>query len=258
MRNGKLEELLAQFLPSELASDLAANYLEMCKDLLAGSVGQTTPGKFVEGFVQTLQFLESGTYEHSPKVDAYLVSLQSRASPVGDGLRICGCRIARAMYSLRSKRGIAHKSSIDPNSYDLAFLVRASSWILSELLRNAAGVDMDQAGAVVDQLSLPPLRLVESFEDHRLVLAQLPIGKEILVLLNSYFPNRVKKPEILKSLSRCNPATVKRRLLELRKEKLIDGTSESGFRLTSLGLRKSSEIIGSSLPDNVLSLAKAS
>ena len=89
----------------------------------------------METVVQVLEYLETGTYTNKPNVDGFLREADNKAASLDDGLRICAARIARAMYSLRSKRSIAHKGDIDPSSYDLRFLLGGAQWILAELVR---------------------------------------------------------------------------------------------------------------------------
>ncbi len=101
---------------------------------------RASPGKFVETFVQCLQYIATGSYDSTPNVDDYLNQKVQSVTKLPDGLRICGARIARAMYTLRNERNVAHKSEIDPNTIDLPFAQHASAWIMAELLRNATGI----------------------------------------------------------------------------------------------------------------------
>jgi len=109
-------------LPQTLADELVSNYIITRQDVATGTLGRSAPGKFVETFVQVLQYLHAGSYDNNPNVDLFLRNIQSTSSSLDDGLRICGARIARSMYSLRSKRNIVHKGNVDPNLYDLIYL----------------------------------------------------------------------------------------------------------------------------------------
>src|SRR5262245_33439476 len=57
----------------------------------------------------------------------------------------------RALYTLRNKRTIAHIGVVDPNSYDLCFLLHGSQWVIAELLRVAAKISMAEAGRLIEQ-----------------------------------------------------------------------------------------------------------
>lgn len=250
-----LTDALRAFLPVELAQDLVEEFGEMRCDVATRTTGRASPGRFVEGFVQALQYIESGVYDPRPNVDRYLRGLESRKSLLPDGLRICAARIARAMYALRSKRSIAHKNEIDPAIYDLEFLLKAASWMLSELLRTGTGIDMDTAGNLIEQIQVSHGALVEDLGDHRLVLAPLSVRKEILVLLHSHFPVRIGDSQIVGSLSRCNPGTVRKRLHELWRERMLDGDSESGYRLTSRGVALATETVQKCLGESRIAIS---
>src|SRR5207249_2219977 len=105
-----------------------------------------------------------------------------------DGLRVCAARIARSIYTLRNKRNIAHKSDIDPNSFDLAFINQGASWIMAELLRNASGISMQEAGALIELVQAPVGTLVEEIDGTRLVHADVGLQGEVLILLHSHYP----------------------------------------------------------------------
>jgi hypothetical protein len=77
-------------------------------------------------------------------VDAYFRTAEHETK-LPDGLRFCGSRIARAIYTLRNKRNIAHKNEIDPNTVDLGFIHQAAAWIMAELIRGATGIAMQEA-----------------------------------------------------------------------------------------------------------------
>src|SRR5437870_1575516 len=139
-----LRTALETTLPPQLAADLVAEFLEIRRDVATGTLGRASPGKFVETIVQALQALENGgRYDKQPQVDSYLRGIESRSSTLPDGLRICASRLARAMYALRSKRNIVHKTEIDPAVYDLRLLYAGAQWLLAELLALASGVKGD-------------------------------------------------------------------------------------------------------------------
>jgi hypothetical protein len=144
-----LEALLASRLPTQLATDLVAQFVQIRQDVASQTLGRSSPGKFVETVVQALQHLERGSFDRQPNVDNYLKNLESRATALPDGLRICAARVARAMYTLRNKRNILHKGEVDPNDFDLRFLLSGAQWITAELVREFSGTTMQQAGMLV-------------------------------------------------------------------------------------------------------------
>lgn len=70
----------------------------------------------------------------------------------------------------------------------------------------------------------------------------LTVDKEIIVLLNSFYPDFVRRAEIGKSLSRRNASTVSTALSRLHAAKLIH-KEKTTFRLTAPGVTKALEIL---------------
>jgi hypothetical protein len=219
-----------------LASDLVEQYLQMRQDLATDTLGRSSVGKFVESLVQALQALATGSYDEKPDVDAYLRNLESATVPLPDGLKLVAARVGRSMYTMRNKRNIAHKGEVDPNRFDLQYLVASSQWVLAELLRTVSGLPMADAGRLVAQLSVPVGGLVEDFGDRRLVLADLSIPEEILILLRSFHPEPVPFATLLASAARRKPGSVQDAVRRLWAMKQIDGDAQSGYRLTAIGL----------------------
>ena len=216
---------------------------ELRQDLMTGTLGRSAPGKFVETVVQVLQWLDTGQFEPQPSVDDYLRNVESRAPGLDDGLRLCAARIARAMYTLRNKRSIAHKGDIDPNTYDLRFLMHAAQWIMAEVIRQTAGLSMEEAGRLIDVTQLPVDELVEDFGGRKLVLPDLPLKDEVLLVLHSFYPESMLVREVEASLDRRNPGTVRRTIRQLWKEKLAQGGGAAGYRLTMRGYRAAVAVI---------------
>lgn len=160
-----------------------------------------------------------------------------------EGLRICAARVARSIYTLRNKRNIAHKNPIDPNTIDLALAHNSAAWIVAELLRNASGVTMQEAGRLIDLIRAPVGTLVEEIDGTRLVHAKVPIGSEVLILLHSHYPDRVSTADILTTLRPRTPGAVRKKLRELCDEKKIHGDAKLGYRLTQPGYSAVSDII---------------
>lgn len=234
MDEARLTQALKPLLGGDLARDLVSNFLSIRRDLATRTLERSSPGKFVETFVQCLQHIATGSHDAKPDVDGYL-SKRAENVQLPDGLRICGARIARAMYSLRSKRSIAHKNEIDPNTFDLAFLQQGAAWIMAELFRLASGLTMQEAGDLIDLVQAPVGTLVEDIDGTRIVHANLPIEGEILVLLHSQYPNAVPVKSIEDSMIGRNAKSVRNKLGDMKGRKLVHGDTAKGFRLTQAG-----------------------
>ncbi|MEJ2122783.1 MAG: hypothetical protein P8Z76_19195 [Alphaproteobacteria bacterium] len=136
---------------------------------------------------------------------------------------------------MRNKRNIAHKGEVDPNAIDLAFMHQAAAWIMAEMIRCASGVDMQEAGRLIELVQAPVGTLIEEIDGTRLVHADVSARVELLILLHSHFPERVAVPDIMKTMLRHSAASVRSRLSELKRGKLVFGDGDAGYRLTSAG-----------------------
>lgn len=249
MDGDELADALATALPRKLADDLVRDFLEIRRDTATGTLGRAAPGKLVETFVQCLEALEgAGTYSARPNVDRYLQGVESRRSTLPDGLRVCAARLARAMYSLRSKRNIVHKADIDPAGYDLHLLYAGAQWLLAELLSLTQGISGADAARLVAEVQLPVGELVEVLGDRRLVQADLTARDEALLVLMSFHPTPVPTRQVIESMDRRALKTVQGALNSLWKGKLLHRPQDSHVVLTDRGLREAITVAQSHLP----------
>lgn len=231
----RLALALSDLLGSELAGELAGDFVKVRQDHATGTLERASPGKFVETFVQCIQKLSKGVFEAHPNIEDYLTKHAENATALPDGLRVIAPRIARTMYTLRSKRNIVHKNPVDPNTFDLAFLHQGAAWIMAELLLSATGVTMHEAGALIELVQTPVGTLVEEIDGTHLVHADVSVRSELLILLHSRHPQHVAVADLKRSMSARSAGTVQNRLGELRFGKLIHGDNKIGYRLTRAG-----------------------
>src|SRR5579871_1245443 len=203
----RLVRALAPLVTPSLAEGLIDLFIQIRLDFSTKTLGRAAPGKFVETYVQCLQYLSEGTYQARPEVDHYLATKAEADVKISESLRICGARIARSIYTLRNKRSIAHVGQIDPNTADLAFIHQGAAWIMAELLRSASGLSMEEAGTLVALVQAPVSTIVEEIGDTRLVLPDVGVRTELLLLLHSHYPEPLPVAAAIRSLSRRNPGT---------------------------------------------------
>jgi hypothetical protein len=246
MDTDALVSALAAKIPTQLASDIVRAWVKLRMDTATQTLEKATAGKFVETFVQVLEFLETQKYSAKPDVDSYLRKLDDRpVAAFGDDLRICAARQARAMYTLRNKRNIAHKNDVDPNVYDQRLLYSQTQWILTELLRFVTGSTMTAAGKLIEQVQMPVSPIVEQIDSRKLVLLNLKASAEILILLHHAYPNWVPRDSIVADMDRRPTKTVANELVNLWRSKNIEKNNMGHFKLTSKGFAVAEEAIRS-------------
>lgn len=235
MDEARLVHALSTIFDPKLAKELTEAFLKLRRDCATATLERASAGKFVETFVQCCQFIATGAYDAAPSVDSYLNTKIENETALPEGIRFCAGRFARAIYTLRNKRNIAHKNPIDPNTFDLAMAHHGAAWIMAELLRNASGITMQEAGALIALIQTPVGTLVEEIDGTRLVHADVSIRGEILILLHSHYPEPMRQAAILSSMKARSPGSVRNRIGEMRTQKLIHGGAADGFRLTQAG-----------------------
>lgn len=235
MNKNRLVNVLTGLVEKKLAEGLVDHFVRIRLDCTTKTLGRTSSGKFVEVFIQCLQWMSSGKYERQPNVDNYLRAQVENEKKLPEGLRFCGSRIARAIYTMRNKRNIAHQGEVNPNTVDLQFIYQAAAWIMAEMVRCSSYTSMEEAGAIIRLLQTPVGTLVEEIKGVRLVHAKVSVRVEILILLHSHYPDSVPVTDIMKSLRGRNVQSVRKRLGELRSEKFIFGDNKTGYQLTNTG-----------------------
>jgi predicted transcriptional regulator len=63
----------------------------------------------------------------------------------------------------------------------------------------------------------------------------MSVRDELLILLHSYYPERVTVANTLGGMKARSSGTIRNRLNELRTEKLLHGDPKIGYRLTQTG-----------------------
>jgi hypothetical protein len=237
-----LGSILRTHIPAALGDEFMRHYDQLRRDVLIKTFERTSPGKLVETFLRILQWMESGQYDKRLDVEGYFRRLDMQASTLDDGLRICGGRVARAMYAIRSKRNIAHTGDVAPNEGDLRFLFAAAQWLLAELLRVACSVNVDEAARMV-AIGVPNVGLVDGSSGKVLLLADVSVTDEILLRLHHDYPAYVPVADIYESLDRRKPETVRRLLHKLWADRDVEGSTSAGYRLTDKGLQRASSVI---------------
>ena len=235
MHPDRLASALETLIGPILAKELVADYLKIREDLATSTLERASPGKFVETVVQCLQQIAHGSFDEKPDVEGFLARKAENEMALPEHIRICVPRIARAIYTLRSKRNIAHKGSVDPNTIDLATAHQNAVWIMAEFVRHAQGISMQEAGNLIKLLVAPVNTLVEEIDDVRLVHADVSIRTELLILLHSFYPEIVLLKQIFASTEHRSTKSVRNQLNALKAEKLVFGDTTTGYRLTRVG-----------------------
>ena len=234
MDDKRLARAIESLVGETLARDIAIDFVKLRRDVCTGTLERTLAGKFVESFVQCLQKMSSSQHSNGSGVDDYLRNRVENDTTLPDGLRLCGSRVARSIYTMRNMRNIAHKGDISPNRIDLEYTHHAAAWIITELIRCATGVTMEEAGSLINLVNAPIGTLVEEIDGVPLVLVEVSMREEILLLLHRRYPDPATSKDLIE-WTKKSASTIRSRLSELGRRRLIAGGGERGFKLTSTG-----------------------
>lgn len=144
-------------------------------------------------------------------------------------------RVAESIYTIRSKKDVAHVKTIDPSFIDSSYCVSACDWMLSELVLLFFKADPNEASELINSILKKKVPTVEEFEDETIVILRkdLSMAHEILLTLYYFYPKRLSNGDLIKLLKSkkiYNP------LYRLEDERLIHRTKD-GAKLTKLGIK---------------------
>lgn len=147
-------------------------------------------------------------------------------------------RVSETIYTIRSKKNVAHVKTIDPNFIDSSYCVSACNWMLSELVLLFLKVDVNEAKELIDSILTKKAPTVEEFEDGSIVILRkgLSISKEISLALYHYYPKRLSNQDLIELLKVVTSSNIYTNLYHLENERLIHRTSD-GSKLTKLGIK---------------------
>lgn len=245
-----IKTILSKSLPHQLVNDLLDAFEVIQRDVVTRRLGGGDTGKFVETYVQILQILETGKFDSPISVEGYLRPLESRACSLDDGLRICASRIARSLYTIRSKRNVVHKGEVDMNLIDLRLAHAQARWLLSELLRQVAGSSMAESGKLIEQLDVPFMDVIEDFGGRRIVTADMSIEDETLALLRSVYPDGMEADVLKQNMHRRNPKSVENKLRAMWEDRLIEEVKTKVWKLTQPGYRSATRVLSEHVHQN--------
>lgn len=155
-------------------------------------------------------------------------------------------RSAKAIYTIRSERGAAHKSDdISPNNIDSEFVVSTCDWILSEFLRLYHTSDIKKITGIVNSLVEKKVPLIEEFEDDIYVLGKdLSTKDQILLILYHFRPKMVSNADLTK-WTKGYPQKTTTNLRNAENENLVYRKGKEGT-ITKLGIKRVEEILAKS------------
>lgn len=202
----KIIDILSKYADKDLV-EATMNSYEAVQSSYNNGDDETTlskSGKFVENVFRVLFNIATGTKLTEIKsgqineISDKLENMSNTTLP--ETIRIVIPRVAKLVYTMRSKLGSEHVKPITPDFIDARFTVSACDWILAELLRTYHVRDSSK----VDEL----IQKVKSKEKPKLDSIEILLANKIdeisipeLVVIALRINNRQTKSQIIKMLS---------------------------------------------------------
>ncbi len=226
-------------LPSELVEALLFSYDEMKQNFFLGKhePSELNGGKFCEACFRILQHETCGGI-YTPlgtSVPDMIGKLRDfeKIPTIGtnESYRIHIPRTLIAIYNIRNKRGVGHLGGdINPNSVDSTLITSCADWIMAELFRIYYQCSMEEAQSIADSLVQRRLTLVYKIEQiRRVLLPSLSYKDQTLLLLASFYPEKVTEENLLLWIEPTNKSQYRSSILRSLHAKRLIEYSTSGW-----------------------------
>jgi hypothetical protein len=156
--------------------------------------------------------------------------ITAQAPTIPESLRVVVPRALVFIYTMRSKRDIAHVGGdVDANAIDLATMVRTADWIICELIRIYHSLSLEEAQDLVDGISVRQLPDIWEINGKKRVLRPGLTAKQQTLFLLYHEPTSVVLAEDLCSWVEHGSIAVYRRdvLRPLHDVRLIEYDEEN-------------------------------
>ena len=167
--------------------------------------------------------------------------MENHSSTISEVYRVIIPRCLYSMYCLRNKRGIIHKSQIDPNKMDAMMLISDMKWVFAELFRLVSNLSFDETLECIESIIARESSIIwDNGTTLRILDTRMKTKDKIICLL--YIRNNQTEEELRTSVEYKNSSDFRKRLRELHTNRLIEFGSGKCI-LSPLGVTKAEEIL---------------
>lgn len=228
MTRSDIQKVLTTVYPAELVDSMLTSYENALTEYkkehwqyFGNEIGQ-----FVEVARRMIEYQLDNRY--TPLADKLanfnekiLTAWENYDSKVSEVYRIVIPRCLYSMYCLRNKRGMIHKSHIDPNKMDASVLLSNTKWVLAEIFRQVSTMSFEETEEIVNSIMCKESSIVwDTGNCLRILDTKMSCKNKVLCLL--YMKDAQTDTDLQKSTEYKNTTEFKRVLKTLHKEKLIE------------------------------------
>lgn len=232
MTRSDIQTILEATYPQELVDSLMTSYENAISEYkkchwqyFGNEIGQ-----FIEVARRVIEYQVSGSYTPlTGKLGIFnekvLAGFEGNSATISEVYRVVIPRILYAMYCLRNKRGMIHKSHIDPNKMDATVLLGNTKWVVAELLRMASTLSFQETQDAIDSIMCRETSIIwNTGTSLRILDTKMAAKDKVLCLL--YTKNNQSENELRNSIEYKNASDFRKILKALHKDKLIEYTVE--------------------------------
>jgi len=225
-----LQQQLEKHFPKKLVSKLLLHYSKLKSNYLNNKLepGELNGGKFAEIVIRLLEYATDPQHQYTPltqslpRIDTLVQKFEQAPKTFDDSLRLHIPRVIKALYGIRSKRGVGHTGDIDANTMDATYVISVCNWILAELVRLYHDCPADDAQSIVDRLVKRSIPIIYDRDGIKTVLHKMDYDNATLLLLHYEGERDVPVNSLCKWIEHPNVTNFKDKVLKkLHKDKKI-------------------------------------
>ncbi|MFX1504089.1 MAG: hypothetical protein ACFFDH_24225 [Promethearchaeota archaeon] len=169
----------------------------------------------------------------------------SKGNATEELVRLVIPKILRSIYTIRSKKKIAHIKEFNPQKIDIKLVKISVDWIISQLLLIFCNINDEKILKFLEKISYESYESIEQFENGEILFKDpnLSLSKKILiVLLENYNNGKISTQDINKILKPKNKSYITTYLNRLKLKNFVH-INNKGVQLTKWGLAEAYKIL---------------
>ena len=139
-------------------------------------------------------------------------------------------QVLKAIYTIRSKKRVAHIKMTNADSIDFEFVITSCNWVMSQLIIIYLNISLEDVIILTSSIMERKILIIEKFEDGAIMILKSGLKfKEELLLVLYQFPKRMTRQELNIILKPKKSSYISTYLIGLYKEKLIHLNKEGAI-----------------------------
>lgn len=139
-------------------------------------------------------------------------------------------QVLKAIYTIRSKKRVAHIKMTNADSIDFEFVITSCNWVMSQLIIIYLNISLEDTIIFTNSIMERKIPIIEKLEDGAIMILKRGLKfKEELMLVLYQFPKRMTRQELNIILKPKKSSYISTYLIRLYKEKLIHLNKEGAI-----------------------------